>query len=463
MSAVNWVRAKLIDVFEKKNPVNKHLKDKIYFNGEDNLYPNTLRNVINESPTAKRCSNLMAKFIIGKGVTIDKDITKNYTLNDLCAGISRSVSYDYASIVWVGYKIDEQGKFVKTNHKVLDYAAFRKQINDDIDGLGKVIISNWQNKANLFGKDKDKTEQWYYPFNDNQEVIRAQIEADYGKSIESEEDMVLALKKYKGQIMHINLTPEYHYALPPWDSVYNDMNSEAQISRYINAQTRKGFIGKTAVVTVGLDKDTQEQVDADMKGFLGTENSCDVWSLSLEAGANIDECIKFMQLPAQFDDKLFEKTKLDLFRNISGQWNNIPKDLIYASEGLFGQNADKYNEIKKFYWEQNDYERKFIINRLWELGFENVEFIPLYTTEFTDNSEEIRQKSQAELKGSVGGVTALITLQQSVANGTTDINSAIEIVKEIYGINEEIARKMLGQIEVNENANNNSNIEIPSI
>ncbi len=386
MSATTWVRAKIIEVYEKVNPQGKHLKDKIYLNGADNMYPNTLQNIINESPTAKRCSNLMAKFIVGNGVVNDVDITKNFTLNDLSSGIARQMSSNYGSFVWIGYGIDENGKLYKKNYKILDYSKCRTQINDDEGNLGKVIVSDWNSKGSLFGRDKNKTEKWYYPFNDNAIIIRAQIESDYGKKIETDEDFVLALQKYRGQVYHINLTPEYPYALPLWDSVYNDMNTEALISRYLNSQSRNGFLGKTAVITSGLDEETEKEVQKQMAGFLGAENAADFWFLGLDANIKIEESIKFEQIPAQFNEKLFEKTQVSLRKNISGAFNNIPEELIYSTGGLFGQSSYKYNEMKKFYWEQNNYERTFLINRLWELGFENVQFKPLFTTEFTDNS-----------------------------------------------------------------------------
>jgi len=450
--ATTWIRAKFFEVYQKLNPVAKHLKDKIYLNGEDNLYPNTLLNIINESSTAKRCSNLMAKFIVGKGVINDIDITKTFTLNDFSSQISRQIATYYGAYVWIGYGFDDAGKIIKKSYKVFDYSKCRTQIKDADFNEGKIIFSDWNGKSGLFGKDKNKTEKWYYPFNDNDAVVRKQIENDFGKPIETEIDLIEAIKKYRGQVYHINLTPEYEYSLPLWDSVFNDMNSEAQISKYTNTQTRSGFVGKTAVITAGLDAETKEVINKHLGGFLGAENSSNIWHLSLDANIKIDEAIKIEQVKAQYDEKLFQSTIIALRKNISGAFNNIPEELIYSTGGLFGQSSDKYNEMKKFYWEQNDYERKFLINRLWELGFENVEFIPLFTTEFTDNSVEIRQKAQAELKGSVGGVTALITLQQSVATETTSIESAVEIIKEIYGIEESTARKMLGEIQIDPNA-----------
>jgi hypothetical protein len=44
----------------------------------------------------------------------------------------------------------------------------------------------------------------------------------------------------------------------------------------------------------------------------------------------------------------------------------------------------------------------------------------------------------------VGGVQALLQLQQAVSAQLTDYESAVAIIEEIYGINNELARKMLG-------------------
>ena len=58
--------------------------------------------------------------------------------------------------------------------------------------------------------------------------------------------------------------------------------------------------------------------------------------------------------------------------------------------------------------------------------------------------EKIKREAQATLKGSVGGVTALLAIQTAVGAGTTDLEAAVVIIEEIYGIEKETARKMLG-------------------
>jgi len=55
-----------------------------------------------------------------------------------------------------------------------------------------------------------------------------------------------------------------------------------------------------------------------------------------------------------------------------------------------------------------------------------------------------KREAQAMLKGSVGGVTALLELQKSVSEGTTDRGAAIAILEEIYGVDTATAERMLG-------------------
>jgi hypothetical protein len=57
---------------------------------------------------------------------------------------------------------------------------------------------------------------------------------------------------------------------------------------------------------------------------------------------------------------------------------------------------------------------------------------------------DIEAESKARLKGTVGGVQGVLQIQASVSNGTTDLSAAIELLKEIYGFNDEVARKILG-------------------
>jgi HK97 family phage portal protein len=52
--------------------------------------------------------------------------------------------------------------------------------------------------------------------------------------------------------------------------------------------------------------------------------------------------------------------------------------------------------------------------------------------------------AQANLRGSVGGVQGILSIQQSVASGITSVNSAVTTLIEIYGFDNATARSILG-------------------
>ena len=128
----------------------------------------------------------------------------------------------------------------------------------------------------------------------------------------------------------------------------------------------------------------------------------------------------------------------------------IPKILINDNDGgIFGSSATALVEAQRIYSNETNFLRVKIADTFKIIFGIELSIIPLIEEVVTElvNSEELRLKSQAELKGSVGGVTALITLQQSVSQGFTDRNSAITIIKEIYGISDELASEMIGSPE----------------
>ena len=65
--------------------------------------------------------------------------------------------------------------------------------------------------------------------------------------------------------------------------------------------------------------------------------------------------------------------------------------------------------------------------------------------EFDNENDAIRAESQARLKGTVGGVQGVLQIQTSVSQGTTQYEAGIEILKDIYGYEDEQARRVLGE------------------
>lgn len=363
------VRAKLVEIYSRVVKLAKEDNEEIYLNGDNNLYPNEIEGVINNSPIAFSAAKIMTKFIGGLGVennlTVNKE--KNYTLNDIVRMFSKSIANHNAVPIYIGYGINEEGKIYPNKLDVLECTKIRLSKEDSEENKGRIFYKDYESKSSFGKKNKAR---WFYPFNSNQDVIHAQIERDLKDSDKKYTGLAHAIRHYRGQVYYLNLTPEYTYALAPVDSVFNDADSDYRIGLYTNKQVRSGFLGKTTVITQGLDEETQKIIEEDIKKFLGAENSDSIFQLSVKEADRLDDVIKFIQLKPQFDDKLFVETNSRISKNILIAFNNIPEPLISAGSGaLFGTTSETYLEMKLFYSEQTADERKKLEETLTTLGF----------------------------------------------------------------------------------------------
>jgi len=352
------MRAKLVELWSRVVKLSDRGEDKnVYHNGDNNLYPNEIDRVINNSPIAVRAASIFAKYIAGDALREDRlvNITHGYSLWDIINSAGRSISRQGGAFIWVGYGLDSvTGSIVANQLEVLDYKKCRIGKEDDAENRGRVYCRDYE--ATTKGKEKGR---WYYPFSSDQGVLLAQIRADYGRFSEEEFNIVEAIKTYRGQVYFLNMQPELIYPYSPFDSVYNDCDTDYRISMYNNTQTRNGFLGKVVMITQGLDGEAEEEAQRNLSEFIGSEGSGNIFLMNAENAEDVSNMLEIKQLKPQFDDKLFVETDKRNRRNILGCANNIPEGLIYAGEGaLFGTNSDTYAKMKEFYWEQTKTERE---------------------------------------------------------------------------------------------------------
>lgn len=390
-----YLRASNIELFSREILVSTNGEKKTYSRDADDLYPLRIEKIINGSSTGRRCANLMAKYLGGNGNKINFLIKNGITINDIIRAACTSISKQYGVYFKLNYALDNEAlisaidnkpKFKIDNVGVLDYVIMAKSKEDDNDFQGKFYALKFDEEKSIF-KDSDDDGNWFYPYNTNSKVILKQMHNDC--KIKKVDDPTIhdLISNYRGQVYYLNLTPEYIYALPLVDSVYNDCDTENRISNYNNTQTRTGFAGKTMIIKYAeaIEAETERSNGADedfndeLKDFMGTENSGNLFVVEVPQSLDSDLENSFLvkQLPAQFDDKLYETTIKNLRQNIMGAFNNIPEPLVFAGSGaLFGTSADSYNEMKRFYWEQNEYERSALEQTLRMFGFD-VEIMPI--------------------------------------------------------------------------------------
>lgn len=462
--SIKRVRASLIELWSKVTPYKEN--ENIFLNGANNDYSEEIERVVGNSPTGSRAKEMFSKFIYGKGITEDLNIKfdNGVLVSEVAKDVIDDVVVQNGAFIHTSYKIDTNDTgviFLPANPKSLDYNKCRISLPDDEGNEGMITFKNFNKfDASTPKKDKNKSIK-YYPFNPKQSVVKAQINADAKKAGYEGDDWTEKIKYYKGQVMYLNLTPKYRYAISKFDSVFNDLDTEFRISTYFNSMSRTGFLGKTAILTQGLDEETAEQLKSDLKEWLGADGSSGVYHLDVEQVENLDNVLKVLQVPSQFDDKQFAVVKPDIRTNILGAANNLPEPLAFADSGSMFDSGEKYEQLKKFYWEQCEWERQKIEEAFFKLGYDFT-FIDLDGSTDVVAADEVESdpvaneetiKAQASLRGSVGGVQGILGIQQSVSQGLTDFESAITILMEIYGFDRSVSSALLGKPDI-ENGNN---------
>ena len=367
------VRATLIELWKKVTPFKT--SDNVYWNGENNSYSEEMELAVANSPTGSRAREMFSKFIYGKGIKDELNIkfSDDVLLSEVLKDVVDDVVVQNAAFIHTTFKIEVvngEPIFMPNQPKSLDYNKCRISKEDDDDNEGMIVYKNFNKLDNSLTRSEKNKLKKYYPFNPNQKVILAQINADAKEAKYIGDDLAGKIKYYRGQVMYLNLTPKFRYGISKFDSVYNDLDTEYRLGIYSNTMTRGGFLGKTAVLTQGLDEEAAIQIKEDIALWLGTEGSAGVYHLDVEQIESLDNVLKILQVPSQFDHKQFESVTNALRRNILGAANNLPEGLAFAdNNSLFGGSGEQYKQMKLFYWEQCEWERQKIEEAFGKLGF----------------------------------------------------------------------------------------------
>ena len=361
------------DIFKK--PVKLDKKTNIYMNGNDNAYPERMDRYINNSVTAKTATNLMKQSLIQKGFGVhDKIIVnknKQLTFYDFADDIANSKVRQRGVYVWIGWNANYKIGDVQ----VLPFHNCRISKQDSEEYSAKILYSkDW-----LESKQSDLVE--FDVYNPDPAVIQSQVDKAGG------------WEKYKGQVLFVNDDSDYIYPLSRIDAVQMDCDSEGQSSIYKNVLLRKGFFGKTAVITRPLtDSDLPEKILRDgelipnpelrqqesereafkktIEDFVGAENAGGAIHIELDfGGENLEDAILFKNIESKIDDKLFAYTESSVRKNILVAFNNLPNGLVEQSEGIFSNSGEAIKEMRKQFDDNCEIERSQfldLLNMIWK-------------------------------------------------------------------------------------------------
>lgn len=365
MSIPRFIRASVDELWQRANSLTKVGSSEVYENGVNNQYPREIELAINNSPSATLGASTKEKFLIGQGFNLDNDTIVNkklgLSLYQVGRAVARTLARQGGFFIHVAYGIDDRGMFVPNHLQNLNYTKCRVAKNDDIGYEGAIYYSDW-NKSGGFNFKK-KSAKWFYPFDNNQDVIKAQLKRDAGITHNNElskDELRMMIQKQRGQVLFVNSTPEYVYPLSPIDSAYNDADTEYRIAIYANNSARHGFQKKKIIVTNNLDTDENDSVNESLRAMLGVDGTAAYVHLEVENIENLDSYIKIIELAADFDDKQFEITQQRVRKNILGCFG-VPEALVSTTDiNVFGNSGESYKQMKAFYNQQTEDDRQLV-------------------------------------------------------------------------------------------------------
>jgi hypothetical protein len=358
------------------NVVNYNKKNDIFYNGEDNLYPQRMDRFINNSVTAKTATSLMIQNLILKGFgdSLDKTLVnklKRITLYNFADDLANSKVRQRGVFIWVGWNANYKIGDVE----VLPFHTCRLQ---KMDSEGHVAKINFSHK---WDENKQDDLVVFDVYNPDEKAIESQVKKAGGWG------------KYKGQVLYINDDSDYIYPLSRIDAVALDCDNEHQASVYKNQLLRKGFFGKTLVVTRPLmdndlpktilrdgtevpnpeyqiQKSEREKFKDTIKDFIGSENAGGALHVELEFdGEKLEDAILIKNIESNLDDKIFAHTENSTRKNILIAFNNLPNGLVEQSEGVFSNSGEAIKQMQLQYKDNCAKERsQFIdlLNELWK-------------------------------------------------------------------------------------------------
>lgn len=267
--------------------------------GEDNLYPDIVRQIIHASAIGTGCVNRYASFIEGNGIAdTEAAMTKVNRNGETLDAIQRKISRDLATYsgfaLHIGYNIF--GDACEVRH--VPFECCRLSEPDDNGIVAKVCVHpDWSGRLKRGGnlvKVDAKNIQFVDKYSPIREVVLSQMEACGGPEY------------YKGQILYFSMDGEMVYPISRADCVLTEMSTDEGISNIKHRNVRNNFFPAGMLITRrGQEADGEMFSDEFVK--LQTDTQCvKILEVTIE---NEDDKPEFVPIKGTNYDKDFAVTE----------------------------------------------------------------------------------------------------------------------------------------------------------
>ena len=315
--------------------------------GDDNLYPQTLRNIIAASSTGAECSERFADFIEGNGFS--NELFSDYVVNrkgQTSDGIHTLVCNDVAMYNGIALHVNYNvyGEIVELHH--VPFENCRLMEEDENGYVPKVAVHpDWTGKKTRKGKAIRVTKEnidYIDVFNPIREVVLSQIDAAGG------------IEFYKGQILWLSMAGNNIYPVGKGDRVVTEMSTDEGLSNVKYRNVRNNFLPAGMVI---LKKGTHTDFDSkcndardddsfsdNLLRLQGDTNSNKILEVTLEVD---EEKPEFVPFASQNYDKEFTVTDASVVERIYSAYGQEPWYCIRI--GKVGFSGDILEDAFEYY------------------------------------------------------------------------------------------------------------------
>jgi DNA-binding MarR family transcriptional regulator len=451
---------KILNFGAHKVPTFKEAKGKdwILFGDEGeykNRYPEYLLNLYRRSAKHHAIINSKKDYVVGQGWAVNAEGLDTMGLARLQQFIQEPNQYESLNDILEKVALD----YELYNGFALEIVY--NQLNDKIAAIYHADFARYRS-------NEDGTKYYYSEDWKKHNPVVEEIDAFNWK--EPSGKQLLYVKGYSPDCKY--------YPLPTYLGSTGYIELDVEIANFHLNAVKNNFVGGTIVSFYNGEPtlEEQEEIERQIKDkFTGTDNAN---SIVLNFADSRDRGVEIQQLNGNDFDKRFDILNKTVQREIyAGHSVTDPALFGIKEDGIFTSRNQLVDSFELF---QNTYvnnrqqfiERVFndlaAVQGLWNrLFIQDTEPISVQFSESTVTSvmteAEIREKvglqvvqtkedstvdsktkdAQAALKGSVGGVSGIITLLQNVKEGLIAENSAIAVLVELYGFSPEIARSTI--------------------
>ena len=315
--------------------------------GSDNLYPQTLRNIVMASSTGSECLDRYADFIEGYGfrdVAFSEYVVnrRGETVDDIHEAICRDMALYNGFAIHVNYNVD--GKIVEMHHVPFENCRL---VDEDSNGyVGKIALHpDWSGKKIRAEKpvkvDKNNVD-YIDVFNPRKEVVMAQITRSGG------------IEYYKGQILWVSGSGRNTYPVGRADRVATEMSTDEGLANVKYRNVRNNFFPAGMMITKRANPFDTGDRWADDNGFQdtikqlqGDINASKILEVQIESD---EERPEFVEMNTKNYDKEFSVTEASVVERIYsafGQepWYCIRIGKVGFSGDILRDSFDYYNSI----------------------------------------------------------------------------------------------------------------------